>query len=142
MQTDGIGANFIASSTFSVCDYDETLPKTPEDYRSRAAACERLAASATSAESHEIMYFLAMRWRDLADEAEGEITRADRPNHCPPAKNRAPMKTPNELRAEAAWLREFAGRVTDREALEEIQVMIAELDRRARALGDGDAGEC
>ena len=72
MQTDGIGANFIASSTFSVCDYDETLPKTPEDYRSRAAACERLAASATSAESHEIMYFLAMRWRDLADEAEGK----------------------------------------------------------------------
>ena len=72
MQTDGIGANFIASSTFSVCDYDETLPKTPEDYRSRAAACERLAASATSAESHEIMHFLAMRWRDLADEAEGK----------------------------------------------------------------------
>ena len=47
-------------------------PKTPEDYRARAAACERLAASATSAESHEIMHFLAMRWRDLADEAEGK----------------------------------------------------------------------
>ena len=52
------------------------------------------------------------------------------------------MNTPNDLRAEAAWLREFARRVTEREALEEIQAMIAELDRRARALGNGDAGEC
>jgi hypothetical protein len=39
---------------------------------SRAAACERLAASATSSESREIMRFLATRWRDLADEAEGK----------------------------------------------------------------------
>jgi hypothetical protein len=47
-------------------------PKTPEDYRARAAACERLAASATSAESREIMHFLATRWRGLADEVEGK----------------------------------------------------------------------
>jgi hypothetical protein len=47
-------------------------PKTPEDYRARAATCERLAASATSSESREIMHFLATRWRDLADEAEGK----------------------------------------------------------------------
>jgi len=33
-------------------------------------------------------------------------------------------------------------RVTEREVLEEILVMIAELDRRARELGNGDAGEC
>jgi hypothetical protein len=52
------------------------------------------------------------------------------------------MKAPNELRAEAAWLREFARRVTEREVLEEIQAIIAELDRRARALGNGDAAEC
>ena len=52
------------------------------------------------------------------------------------------MKTANELRAEAGRLREFALGVSDSEVLEEIQAMIAELDRRARALGDGDAGEC
>jgi hypothetical protein len=52
------------------------------------------------------------------------------------------VKTASELRAEAARLREFALGVSDSEVLEEIQAMIAELDRRARALGDGDAGEC
>jgi hypothetical protein len=51
------------------------------------------------------------------------------------------MKTANELRAEAARMREFALGVSDPEVLEEIQAMIEELDRRARALGDGDAGE-
>ena len=55
---------------------------------------------------------------------------------------RALVKTANELRAEAGRLREFALGVSDSEVLEEIQAMIAELDRRARALGDGDAGEC
>ena len=115
-------------------------PKTPEDYRSRAAAYERLAASATSSESREIMRFLATRWRDLADEAEGKSP--GRQAQSMPVTDRALVKAPNELRAEAAWLREFARCVTEREALEEIQVMIAELDRRARALGNGDAGEC
>jgi hypothetical protein len=47
-------------------------PKTPEDYRARAAACERLAASATSSEAREIMHYLAMRWRTLADEDEAK----------------------------------------------------------------------
>jgi hypothetical protein len=56
--------------------------------------------------------------------------------------DRALMKTTSELRAEAGRLREFALGVTDSEALEEIQVMIAELDRRSRELGNGDAGEC
>ena len=50
------------------------------------------------------------------------------------------MKTANELRSEAARMREFADWVTDPEVLEEIQVIIAELELRARELGDGDAG--
>jgi hypothetical protein len=56
--------------------------------------------------------------------------------------DRAPVKTANELRSEAGRMREFALGVTDSEVLEEIEAMIAELERRARALGDGDAGEC
>ena len=51
------------------------------------------------------------------------------------------MKTADELRSEAGRMREFALDVTDSEVLEEIEVMIAELERRARALGDGDAGD-
>jgi hypothetical protein len=56
-------------------------------------------------------------------------------------RERATVKTANELRAEAARMRELALRVTEREVLAEIQAMIAELGERARALGDGDAGE-
>jgi hypothetical protein len=55
--------------------------------------------------------------------------------------DRAPVKTADELRSEAGRMREFALGVTDPEVLEEIEAMIAELERRARALGDGDAGE-
>ena len=52
------------------------------------------------------------------------------------------MKSVNEMRSEAGRLREFALGVTDPEVLAEIEAMIAELERRTRALGDGDAGEC
>jgi hypothetical protein len=45
-----------------------------------------------------------------------------------------------ELRAEAKHLRTFALTVTDVAVLAEIRLMIAELERRARALGNGDAG--
>ena len=55
---------------------------------------------------------------------------------------RAPVKSVNEMRSEAGRLREFALGVTDPEVLAEIEAMIAELERRTRALGDGDAGEC
>jgi hypothetical protein len=51
------------------------------------------------------------------------------------------MKTADELRAEAGRLREFALGVDDSEVVEEIQAMITELERRARALGDGSADE-
>ena len=54
----------------------------------------------------------------------------------------APVKTADELRSEAGRMREFALGGTDPEVLEEIEMMIAELERRARELGDGDAGEC
>ena len=43
-----------------------------------------------------------------------------------------------ELRADAARMREFARTVTDPEILEEINLMIAELERRAREIGNGD----
>jgi hypothetical protein len=46
-------------------------------------------------------------------------------------------KTAAELRNEAARIREFALTVTDTEVLEEIQAMIAELERRARELEEG-----
>jgi len=48
--------------------------------------------------------------------------------------------TAAELRAEAKHLRIFALTVADPAALAEIRMMIAELERRARALGNGDAG--
>ena len=82
------------------------------------------------------MHFLATRWWDLADEAEGKSPgRQAQP--MPPVMDRAPMKTPNELRAEAAWLREFAGRVTEREAMAEILVMIAKPDAAPAVSGGG-----
>jgi hypothetical protein len=49
---------------------DDIPPKTPQDYRDRAAACERLADSVTSAETRE--NYLAVRWRALADEDEAK----------------------------------------------------------------------
>jgi hypothetical protein len=61
----------------------ETKPQTPQDYRTRAAACERLAATALSPENREIMRYLAMRWRTLADEDEAK-GRAPYPQAQPP----------------------------------------------------------
>ena len=49
------------------------------------------------------------------------------------------MATAAELRAEAARMREFALTVTDPEVLAEINLMIAEWERRALSMGDGDA---
>ena len=44
----------------------------------------------------------------------------------------APVKTADELRSEAGRMREFALGATDPEVQEEIEVMIAELERRWR----------
>ena len=52
------------------------------------------------------------------------------------------MATAGKFRAEAAGMREFARTVTDPEILAEIEAMIAEWERRARALGNGDGAEC
>jgi hypothetical protein len=41
--------------------------QTPAYCRTRAEECERLAATATSAETREIMTYLAQRWRMLAE---------------------------------------------------------------------------
>ena len=44
--------------------------KTPQTYRERVAQCERLASHAHHPSSREMMIYLAMRWRALADEDE------------------------------------------------------------------------
>lgn len=50
------------------------------------------------------------------------------------------MTAAADLRVEARRLRAFALAVTDPGALREIRMMIAELERRSRELGNGDAG--
>ena len=47
------------------------------------------------------------------------------------------MKSADDLRAEAARMREFALSVTDPELLAEINEMIKEWERRAREMDDG-----
>jgi hypothetical protein len=47
------------------------------------------------------------------------------------------MKSADDLRAEAARMREFALTVTDPELLAGINEMIEEWERRAREMGDG-----
>jgi hypothetical protein len=47
------------------------------------------------------------------------------------------MTTADELRVEAALLREFARTVTDPEVQAEIHAMVEEWERRARGQGNG-----
>ena len=47
----------------------------PAYCRIRAEECERLAASASNAETREIMTYLANRWRALAEQDETPKTR-------------------------------------------------------------------
>jgi hypothetical protein len=47
-------------------------PTSPEECRARAKACEELAEAATSPETRETLLYLAMRWRDLADDDEAK----------------------------------------------------------------------
>jgi hypothetical protein len=51
------------------------------------------------------------------------------------------MTTADELRVEAALLREFARTVTDPEVLAEIHALAEEWDRRAREQGNGGPGD-
>jgi hypothetical protein len=42
----------------------------PEEFRKRAAECERLAETSTSQRGRETLLFIAARWRALAEEDE------------------------------------------------------------------------
>ena len=57
--------------------------KKTHTHRERAAVCERLAAQAKNASSREIMIYLAMRWRALADEDEAK-NGTHQPRRRPP----------------------------------------------------------
>jgi hypothetical protein len=48
------------------------MPKTLQYLIDRAEACERLAETAASPDSREIMLYLASRWRALAAEDEAK----------------------------------------------------------------------
>jgi hypothetical protein len=54
-------------------------PKTAEDFRARAASCDRVAESAIIPKKREIMRYLAARWRAFADEGEAKRGLSDRP---------------------------------------------------------------
>ena len=51
------------------------------------------------------------------------------------------MATADELRVEAALLREFARTVTEPEVLAEIHAMVEEWERRAREQGNGESSD-
>ena len=51
------------------------------------------------------------------------------------------MTTASDLRNEASRLRALAEQVDDGEVREQIEVMIDELENRARQFGDGDASQ-
>ncbi len=45
-------------------------PVTPEEFRERAAECERLAQESFRPHDREVMLYAATRWRELADEED------------------------------------------------------------------------
>jgi hypothetical protein len=57
------------------------IHRTPQEYRGRAIACERLADRTTSPEIRKTMLHLAMRWRALADEAEPRARSINSQSH-------------------------------------------------------------
>ena len=60
-------------------------PQTPQNYRDRAAACDELAARATSHDVRMTMLYVASTWRELADaeEAKQQPPTDRRPTHSP-----------------------------------------------------------
>jgi hypothetical protein len=46
---------------------------TPQEYRERAADCERLAGEAARPHDREAMLYAAKRWHDLAEEEESKL---------------------------------------------------------------------
>ena len=47
-------------------------PQTPQDYRDKAAACDELAARATTHDIRMTMLYVASTWRELADAEEAK----------------------------------------------------------------------
>jgi hypothetical protein len=59
-------------------------PMSIEDYRQRCEECERLAETATSPYVRETMRYLAVRWRNLADEEEAKERHRPKPPRLGP----------------------------------------------------------
>jgi hypothetical protein len=49
-------------------------PETPQDFRDRAAECERLASEAGNPRVRETLLYVAATWRRLAKEDEAALT--------------------------------------------------------------------
>jgi hypothetical protein len=47
--------------------------ETPQEFRDRAAECERKAAEVSAPEFRETLLYVASRWRELADEDEARL---------------------------------------------------------------------
>jgi hypothetical protein len=60
------------------------------ELRERAASCARLAATAVSPETREIMLYLASRWEKLASEEEAQLSRHTAHSHAQPASAQRP----------------------------------------------------
>ena len=58
-------------------------PKSPDDYRQRAEACEQLAATTDSPHVRETMIYVTSRWRELADEEEARGRPPEAPGPRP-----------------------------------------------------------
>jgi hypothetical protein len=59
------------------------IPKTPQDFRERAAECQRLAEIAVNPETRETLFYVASRWRALAEEDEGRLQPHMRKDESP-----------------------------------------------------------
>jgi hypothetical protein len=110
-------------------------PRTPQDYRDRANACERQAEAATNPQTREILLYLAKRWRDLASRTKPKSkTERSAIRWLIDREEALSVKTADELREEAARIREFAPWVRDEEVVTEILALAEELERRAHSL--------
>jgi hypothetical protein len=58
----------------------DVIRRTPQTYRHRAEECEREAEQTTNAVTREIFFYLAARWRKLADEDERREARIGTPS--------------------------------------------------------------
>jgi hypothetical protein len=59
-------------------------PKSPAYYRERAEECEKLARGASSPHVGEVMLYVALRWRELADWEQAKAKPATTDRHAAP----------------------------------------------------------